>query len=99
MNPTREQYDRLCRVRRTAFQNIAKKLGKDHPLTELMGSLAWGRHQHERGAHNDKSLRAAAEEFGALEGYAHVLRRWALINDPEAARVLSDNLPIGYRGA
>jgi hypothetical protein len=99
VNLTREKYDNLCSLRRRAFQEVAKALGKGHPITELMGSLAWGRHWHERGAHNHNNLRAAAEEFGALEGYAAILRNWARINsDHGAANLLSDKLPTGYNG-
>lgn len=61
--------------------HLATRYGKDTPLYKLMGSLAWGRHEHEQGPrpwHKDTDLmaigycegvRAACMKAGQLFGY------------------------------
>jgi len=34
------------------LQQIAKHLGEEHPITKMLGSLAWGRHDWEIGVNS-----------------------------------------------
>ena len=79
--------------RLTAFKKIADSLGKDHPITKMMGGRAWGRHRYERGT--DVSLRSVVEEFGSLNGAFDILNTWAGEYDRKAQRIMIDLYPRG----
>ena len=69
-----------------AMVGTAKTLGKDHPLTKLMGSMAWGRSGFEMGpdAHTESYIRFAAGH----EAMWGVYVSWCNIYDQEASDVL-----------
>lgn len=87
VKPSKEQYAQMITARLAAFRAIANELGKDHAMTLLMGSLAWGRYGAEMGP-SDQTIRKHAEAFGFLNGSFSVLNSWARINDPAAQRVM-----------
>lgn len=94
---TKDEYGIYNAARIRAFPKIAKALGEKHPVTKMMGSLAWGRHNAERGP-SDTSIRDYAEEFGYLDGYCDALKRWARENNDDAAmNVINALYPSGYR--
>lgn len=97
VNLNREQYERLNSARRSAFKEIAKKLGPKHKITKMMGGLAWGRHRAEQGPGGN--LRSSIEEFGYLNGFYDALNLWARDHDHEAQRVMTTTMPTGYTGA
>ena len=71
-----------------AFMAIATALGPKHPLTEMMGSLAWGRHDAEMGPH--RTLRTAIYRDGFLAGAFWSLNHWARDHDSAAQRLMLD---------
>lgn len=97
MNYSRADYDYMAGARRRAFQRIAGKLGKDHPVTKMMGGLSHGRHRAEQGP--DGNLRTAVREMSFLDGYFDCLNLWARDNDPAAQRIMIDEYPHGYEKA
>lgn len=97
MSYTRQDYDFMAMKRRHAFVEIASSLGKDHPVTQMMGSLAWGRHDAEQGPHG--SLRSAIREMSFLDGYFSCLNKWALENDRKAQRIMLEEYPRGFESA
>lgn len=94
---TREDYELMCDRRRHAFQEIARKLGKEHRITLLMGPLAWGRNEYEHSP--GRTAANAHEEFGYLEGCFHILNIWARDNDQQAQRSMLKLWPHGYESA
>lgn len=90
----KDHYDAMCDLRRYAFQNIAKALGKEHEITKLMGPLAWGRNDFE--PKPDRKVADAHAEFGYLEGCFHILNIWARDNDVVAQMVMLKHWPRGY---
>jgi hypothetical protein len=86
---TKEHYARRERAAVSCFQSVAKKLGEKHPMTQLMGSLAWGRHHFERGP-SSQGLKDVVYTAGALAGMYDVLVKWGLLNDQKAQRILID---------
>ncbi len=97
MSPKREDYELMCDRRRYAFKEIAKQLGKGHQITVLMGALAWGRNEYQRGP--GRTAVNAHEEFGYLEGCFHILNIWARDNDEKGQRVMLKHWPRGYESA
>jgi hypothetical protein len=91
----RADYDQAARLRKAAFVQIGKKLGKNHPITKMMGSLAWRRHNAEQGV--DGNLRTAIREYSFLDGYFDALNLWARDNDTKAQRIMLDIFPRGMR--
>ena len=91
---TKKDFLWMASRRLDAFQQIAKRLGKDHPITKMMGSRAWGRHKDETGSQPD--LRAAVLEVGSLDGAFDVLNLWARDNDPKAQRVMGELYPTNF---
>ena len=94
---TKMDFEFMASERRTAFVLIAKALGKRHEITRLMGSLAWGRHQFEEGAHG--TLRTAIREMSALDGIFHALNMWARDHDGKAQRTMLRLYPQVFRSA
>lgn len=86
---TKDDYAKRERAAVRAFQSTAERLGKKHAMTELMGTLAWGRHHFERGP-SRQGLKDVVYTAGALAGMYDILNRWGLLNDREAQRVLID---------
>ena len=86
---TKEDYEKRERAALRAFSAVVEKLGKKHPMIDLMGTLAWGRHHFERGP-SQQGLKDVVYTAGALAGMYDVLNRWALLNDREAQRILID---------
>lgn len=68
-------YEAQINAYRSTFMAVADKLGKDHPMVKLMGGLAWGRNDAERGP-SEQTLRAAAVEYGFLRGCERMLVAW-----------------------
>lgn len=91
----REEIESYSAAKVRAFQQIARTLGKDHPITKMMGSLAWGRSHAERGP--DSTAQDVAVEFGYLQGYFDALNFWARDHDAKAQRVMRRLWPSGYR--
>ena len=75
----REDYELMCDQRRRAFKRIAEALGKEHQITQLMGSLAWGRNDFE--PKPGRTAVNAHEEYGYLEGCFNILGIWARDHD------------------
>lgn len=73
--------------RMRAFGSIATELGKDHPVTRMMDSLAWGRHGAEWGGEGPK-LKTATYALGFLDGFFDSINTWARDNDQKAQRVM-----------
>lgn len=90
-----EDYRLMVRRRTSAFQTIAEKLGKVHPITKMMGTLAWGRFKKEFGP-DGGGLREAVEAKGFLDGSFDILNLWARDNDPKAQRIMLNIYPSGY---
>lgn len=84
LNYSREDYDYMASERRRALVMIAQKLGKEHPVTQAMGSMAWGRNEREQGP--EGNLRTAIEEKAFLDGCFHMLRRFAKSDDLKARK-------------
>lgn len=85
----------LSSHRTQAFRKIAEVLGKNHPITKLMGPLAWGRHEFEGGP-DDKGLRFEAMKLGYLIGRYDTLNTWARDNDQKGQRVMIDHWPTSW---
>lgn len=91
---TADQWVRLVQARVSAFKAIAEALGKDHPLTKMMGPLAWGRHDAEWGP--DLNLRKAVYAVGFLDGAFRQLNLWARDHDTKAQTVMLRLYPRGF---
>ncbi len=91
MNFKKQDYDKMAVNRKIALMDIANKLGLEHPITKMMGSLAWGRHNAEQGP--ETSLRTAVREMAYLDGAFNVLNLWARDNDRKAQRIMLDLYP------
>jgi len=97
MNYSKDDYVYMAWKRKHAFQKIADELGKEHPVTKMMGTLAWGRHAGEHGP--DFGLREAIYEMAFLDGFFEVLNLWTRDNDGKAQRVMLEHYPRGYESA
>jgi hypothetical protein len=95
MNYGANDYRHMVNIRTTAFQAIARKLGKDHSITKMMGTLAWGRFKCEGGPSG--GLREAVEAKGFLDGSFDILNLWARDNDSKAQRIMLEIYPSGYK--
>lgn len=94
MNYSAKDYAYTARIRVRAFTLIADKLGKNHEITKMMGSLSYGRHRWERGP-DRQGLRDCATEFGFLCGFFDCLSLWARDHDPNAQRIMLELMPSG----
>jgi hypothetical protein len=94
VNYSKEDYWFMASRRLQAFQQIAEKLGKDHPITKMMGSRAWARHNFEAGP--DGGLRGEVRAMSALDGAFDVLNTWARDNDQAAQRIMLELHPRGF---
>lgn len=93
MNYKKDDYNYMASLRRSAFVQIASKLGPDHKITQLMGCMSYGRNDVEQGQQGN--LQTAVRETAFLDGCFHILNVWARDNAPKAQKVL--NLyPRGY---
>lgn len=93
INFSKDDYDLMSGTRKSAFRKIAIDLGPSHPIVQMMGPLAWGRHNYEQGV--DRTLRTAIEEFAFLEGFFDCLNKWTIIHDLDAQNVLLKHWPKG----
>jgi len=75
----KQEYVLLGSRYETSFCEIAKALGPDHTITQMLGPLAWGRHDWELGPH--PLLPQAIRRSGALEGYFAAINMWARDHD------------------
>lgn len=94
-NYSKDDYNWMADKRKWAFQDIAKNLGKEHPITKMMGSRAWGRHRFEQGAY-ENTLRSAITEMASLDGAFDIINHWARDNDTMAQRIMLKHYPSGY---
>jgi hypothetical protein len=85
-NYTKKEWEKVIHRRKCALQKVAERLGKEHPLTQMMGAMAWGRNEAEPGPNH--TLRKAIYEAAFLEGSYSVLNTWARDNDVPAQNVL-----------
>jgi hypothetical protein len=92
---TKDDYLAMANERRAAFRKIADKLGKDHVITKMMGSLAWGRHDAEQGP--APSLASAIREMAYLDGYFHCLKLYARDHEYNVLRLMNDIYPFGWK--
>lgn len=88
---TTADYNRLETALLRAAMNTAQKLGKAHPMTKMLGSLAWGRHGAEAGP-SGSQLRPALHAVSFVEGYLACVILWARDADSGAQRVLLDEI-------
>jgi hypothetical protein len=86
MNFTTKDYARMAHERKYALSQICETLGEAHPITKMLGSLAWGRSEFETGA--EPTLRKNIREMSAYDGMFNVLNRWARDNDTYAQRTI-----------
>ena len=93
---TKDDYNYMANNKRYAFVKIAEKLGKDHPITKMMGSRAWGRHPYEQGMKH--TLRGAIMDMAALDGAFDILNLWARDNDQLAQRIMLGIYPLSWAG-
>jgi hypothetical protein len=82
----KDEWNTLARRRKAALQNIARDLGKDHAITKMMGSMAWGRNGAEQGP--EGTLQTAINEAAYLDGAFNILNLWARDNDRPAQRLM-----------
>lgn len=92
-----QDYLYMTRLRRQAFQEIAKQLGPTHTITQLMGSRAWGRDNFEQGP--NKTLAGAIREQSAADGAFEILNRWARDHDLKAQQIMNSIYPRGFGSA
>lgn len=86
MKRTKAEWEEILRKRTLAFPKIANTLGKEHPVTKMMGPLAWGRHSWEHGP--DYGLQDVIVAASALDGVFDTLNLWCRDNDLGAQRTL-----------
>lgn len=94
MNYSKDDYALMYLKRKSALQKIADKLGKDHQITKMMGTMAWGRNNSEPGV--SAGLREYVEAKGFLDGAFNILNLWARDNDLNAQRIMLSVYPSGY---
>jgi hypothetical protein len=97
MNYKKDDYNFMAHRRRMAFEQIAKALGKDHPITKMMGSRAWGRSSFEQGPQGN--LQSAIREMAAYDGAFDIMNTWARDNDMAAQKKMSDIYPHRFETA
>ena len=90
----RADYERRRSRQWMAFRAIAKELGKDHEITKMMGSRAWGRHPFEGGP--EQTTYSVAHEVGALDGAFDILNLWARDHDYKAQQVMTKHWPFSW---
>ena len=83
----------MAHLRRRAFVIIAQKLGPEHQITRMMGSMSYGRNDAEQGPSGN--LQSAIREMAFLDGCFHILNVWARDNDRSAQTVMKV-YPRGY---
>lgn len=90
MSWSKDEYARAEHAYMSAFQNVAAKLGEDHPMVKLMGGLAWGRHE-KQGGPDSNNLRDRAVAYGYVAGCERMLVKWCnLVGESDARRTLTD---------
>ena len=77
---TKDRWVSLGSQREIAFREIAETLGKEHTVTKMLGSLAWGRHDWEMGG-GKPTLERAIIRAAALHGYFQAINQWARRHD------------------
>ncbi|MDP2663795.1 MAG: hypothetical protein Q8R28_24025 [Dehalococcoidia bacterium] len=85
---TKDEYIARVSRRERAFRQVAMGLGKEHELTRMMHTLAWGRHDWEWGPIVTKDNACFAA--GALDGYWRALYLWAANHDRLAMQTMND---------
>lgn len=90
----KDDYNYMAAIRKNAFVKIANKLGKEHPITKMMGSLAWGRHNAEQGV--EGNLHTAIREMAYLDGFYDCLNLWMRDNDRGTQHLIRDMYPRNY---
>ena len=81
---TKQQYLEMGTRRESALMEIAKTLGEKHPITKMLDTLAWGRHEWEMGL--SSTVAKAITRAAALDGVFHTINLWARDNDLMAQR-------------
>lgn len=77
------------RQKESAFKAIADALGKKHPVTAMMGELAWGRYEAESSVSSPHArLRPLLMAHGYLDGCFHILNLWTRDNDRDAQKLM-----------
>lgn len=71
-----------------ALEQIARELGKDHPITKGMGSVAWGRYEGEPQVSGD-GIAHVAQGYGFLQGVRYALLQVARAEGWEGERELA----------
>lgn len=94
---SKKDWTYMASRRRRAFQLIAEKLGKDHPVTKMMRERAWGRNRYEHGP--EFTVDDIVHETGALDGAFDVLNGWARDNDAGAQQIMLALYPMGRERA
>lgn len=95
MHYKKKDYAHMARVRARAIANITKALGKDHPITHMVGPMAWHRNPWEQGP--DTTLAGYVEEKAGLDGCVHILKAWCNeYRDLKALRVIIELYPSAY---
>ena len=84
---TKADYLVLASRRKRALMAVAEFLGKDHKLSQMMGSMAWGRSEAEQTG-SGTTLQTAVAEWAFLGGAYEVLNTWARDNDIKGQIVL-----------
>ena len=85
---TKQEWIRAGEGRIEAFRLICKQLGKDHAVTKMLGSLAWGRHPWETGSH--VTLENSIVLASALDGVYETINLWARDHDGKAQNTIID---------
>lgn len=93
----KKDYELMAHRRKIAFQGIARRLGKDHEITKMMGGLAWGRSNFETPL--ESGLQDSIREMSALDGAFSILNLWARDHDTKAQRVMLDLYPNGFESS
>lgn len=89
---TKDEFARRSAAHLKAFAKLAEKLEPSHPARELLGGLAHGRHEAERGP-SQQTVRHYVAEFSYLKGCALMFIRWCnLTNNQTLAGKFNDFL-------
>jgi hypothetical protein len=98
MNYTAKDYAHMAGLRRSAFTRIARELGKDHAITKIMGSAAWGRCAFEHGP--ESNLQIEVRYAAGQDGMADVLKSVArYLGDEAAFKVICKHYPTNFSKA
>ena len=95
MNYKREDYAHMARLRCSGLAKIAQVLGKEHMVTKLMGSAAWGRSDFEHGP--DTNLQTEIRWMAGQDGMVEILKSWCRCNgDDKTMRIINEHYPRGF---